>query len=378
MNTTWIILRLPGFYAVVESRLHQLKSSDPLLVIMGEGARALILSVSPEAYTRGARPGMRLVDLPNLKFRCIPADPHRYQHANAEILRVMHASLPSPFLLRYGFFASEWTGGVRFLEKAVNEADELVRQLGFHGAWGIGATAAVAEIAAIRAKPGQRIQVKSPETPVFLASQSLEVLHDLDKSACDALHTLGIHTLGQLSAMPLLLLREMFGSEGLHLRNLARHGIRPAVKNQWRGVKRLSGDEDNPTVVNRALTGLISQGLDELTAINRQPASLWITIQYSDSKRASGRLDAAGMKHEGNWQHAAIILVNQLWKRRVRLAEIRVLIRYGLPVSQQLCLFNFHQHEEKMETLSRTLREMRSRWGGNVIHFAPNSTILSH
>ncbi|MBZ0265074.1 hypothetical protein K8I28_10430, partial [bacterium] len=216
MNSTWIVLHIPGFYAQVE-RLFFSQTLQPVVVVAGEGTRALVLSATPDARKLGVHEGMRTETLSKRDFFIIEATPDRYQSRVESTLGDLSTWFPKPYLLRKDFFAAEWTGGDRFLAYSLNEADDRLSKDGFVRMWGIGPSAGVAEIASMTTTPNHRVFVKHGSEKTFLAPLPIEALYDLDARSLSHLKEIGIHTLGQLADVPVVLLREMFGTDGIYL-----------------------------------------------------------------------------------------------------------------------------------------------------------------
>ena len=83
----------------------------PVVVVSGEGARALVLSVSEEAKRFDIRPGMRVDNLDDSRVLVIPADISRYISVAFDICTTLESVLPEMTTLRAGFFSSTWSLG---------------------------------------------------------------------------------------------------------------------------------------------------------------------------------------------------------------------------------------------------------------------------
>ncbi len=369
------------------------------VVVAGEGTRALVLSVSREAYELGIRPGQRAETIDTNQVLLVHADPAgknnikgddclvppKYEYETEELCEALGDVLPGPeqpgiysddeFLsfpvpLRAGVFAASWSLGTSYLEIAINRANQILHLRGFEGAWGIAPEMGAAEIAAQIINPGEMKVVKREEIKDFLSPLPIEVLYDLGNRYCEVLHQMGVSTLGELASLPVLLLRELFGKDGIHLRTLALTGKRPDPPREWRGRRRLAGDEDDPQVVRSILAALVSEGMDALSNISREPGSLHLLIIYSDGKRTGGRIGSGEIANEGYLQQAAADLLDELWQRRVRLAELRITIPHGQQPSHQLGFFTPAYRIGREERIQKALSSLRTRWGRGSVNFA--------
>ncbi len=373
---TNLIARVPGFAAEVETRLHRLDGCA-VVVVTGQGSRALVVSVNRRALALGIHPGMRTDSIGILDCRVLPLSKKRCAYATRELLEALRLPLPDPRELRLGVFASCWTGGTRMLEGAREEADRALRTLGFSASWGIGPETAVAEIAARVAGIGRVRRVETEQVRSFLTPLPVAALPDLKQQQCDALREIGVHTLGQLAVLPDVVLREMFGPEGVPLKLLALQGRRPDVEREWRGFRRLEEDSDDPGLIRDTLAALVSEGLDALTRAEKAPRGLYLMIVYSDHRRRGMRKALKPEWHEGRIQRVAGEMLEQIWMRRVRLSEIRLTLYYGHLHPQQYSLFVPAGRVGRDDALRQALLGIRRRWGGNVVSFASAHTPIA-
>ncbi len=371
---TYVVARIPGFVADVEQRLLQLQG-QPVAVVTGEGSRALVVSVSQEALQQDVTPGMRVDRVDARECVIVPLSRERCEDTTREVLSCLSLPLPDPWELRLGVFISCWTGGTRMLEAARHEAASLLHRMGFEAGWGIGPEPAVAEIAARAAGRGKALRVEPSQVSGFLTPLPIHALPDLKQQQVEALHEIGIHTLGQLAALPDVVLREMFGPEGVHLRPLALQGKRPDVVREWRGFRRLQEDSDDPALIRATLSSLLAEGIDTLTLAHSVPRGIFLLIVYSDGRKRGMRRALQADWHEGRIQRVAWETLEQLWTRRVRLSELRVTLFRSTPPPQQYSLFRSSALVGRDEVLRSTMQGMRARWGEKAVSFATACTV---
>jgi DNA polymerase-4 len=282
----------------------------------------------------------------------------------------LRRELPEVHPARPGVFGGRWSGGDRFLPDALERARRQLAPLRLPGGWGIGAGAAAAEIAAARSRAGELVRIERGNERPFLADLPLALLPDLDDAQCDALAEVGVRTFRDAAALPEAVLRSLLGPDGPALRRIALTGRRPPTAPGWRERRRLAEDEDDPAAVRSAVADLVAQALAGAEAAERSPGPLALTLVYADRRRSSGRIPPSGRRHEGHWQRAAMKLVMELWTRRVRIAEVRVSLRYGPPPSHQLQLFVPPHRQEREGRLAGAVSRVRGRWGTSTLHFA--------
>lgn len=226
---------VPYFAAAVERRDDRTLAQTPL-VIGGRGWEPRpVYAYSREARQQGIRPGMLLrqaqVVAPASHF--LPADGSGYRQAAAEVGAVLldftpfmepedawhppaeaQRPFPIPNLALPARYYLDWE------DLPVKETIPLTRHLGqtlrqaagLEAAIGLAESRFAAQLAAAYTQPG-RIRPVTRDNPAdFLAPYPLNCL-PLPAEMGRRLHLLGIHTLGQLAALPLPALQAQFGRE---------------------------------------------------------------------------------------------------------------------------------------------------------------------
>ncbi|MCB2210799.1 hypothetical protein KQI52_01655 [bacterium] len=370
LNNTHIVLRIPGFYALLERRLQHLPDDCPLLVCTGEGDRSLILSACPLAVVQGARPGMRIGRLHGFRGEITHANPERYISGEQQLLHQLSQDLPDPYVIRPGVVQALWSRGRRFLHTALERAANQLHALRYEVALGIAPGDAVAEIAASIAPVGETLEVPEHGVREFLAPQPLRLLPDLSALQLAALAEIGVHRFGNLLTLPPDVLRALLGPDGPALRRIAALGMRGPAPQQWRGRQRLGGDTANLARVRRAVERLVADGLAHvLVHLGQTPRAMLLTLCYTDGKRSGARLSTNRPEHEGSWQKLAREQVEALWTRRVRLSEVRLSVDWRGRPSSQLSLFVPAQRQFRDRELTHAVTRVRDRWGRDLVRY---------
>ncbi len=368
MVCTHITTRIPGFLAKSERLLHpELPSGSPVAVIDGEGERARAISVEGGA---GIHAGMNVEELRASECLLVPASPALYQSLHAQVVYRLSRELPWPHVSRTGVFHACWQGEGRFLEAALERARLALTQAGYRAHWGVGAHGAISEIASSIAHEDCVVHVHRGSEREFLANKPLHLLHDLDREKLRALAEIGIYTFGELAGMPDAVLRGLFGKEGPALRELARYGRRRSRASEWRGQRILAGGTADPGRVRQAVSALMSEANGAFVASGRERGRGFLALVYVDGRQASARIAPSNKHHEGHWQAEALEQVGQIWLRRAGVRAVRLAMRYGPPLSEQLPLFDADQHGSRERGLENAVLAVRQKWGRDSLGFA--------
>lgn len=258
---------VPHLAAAVERRDDPSLAGLPL-VISRPGNAGKVLAISGEAAQAGVAPGMPLRQARMLcpQVRFIPADPARYQAVLATLLKVLagfaqRVEVSQVLGSAVGYLALpavlEQIGAVetaRCIGQAVRE------QVGLAPAMGLAAGKFPAYVAAASAEPNRALIITPGREAAFLTPYPVDVL-PLDEETARRLRLLGIHSLGQLAALPSQAILAQFGTNGLQLYQLA-HGRdeRPVLPHHPAALEHVSRQLDG-AVADRAVLEAILQAM---------------------------------------------------------------------------------------------------------------------
>lgn len=247
-------LAVPYFAAAVELRDDSQLAAAPLVVGGQPWEPRPVYSFSHEAALQGVEPGMSLrlahVLAPDSHF--LPAHPPRYQSAAGEVTDVLVDFTPliepehlwqpaaAPRLLPAGARSLPARYTIDLEGLPPREAVPLAREMGatirrytnLEPAVGLAHGRFAASVAAALARPNHLRPVEPEGEAGFLAGRPLAFLA-LPPETARRLHLLGVHTLGQLAALPLPALQSQFGPDIVPFYRLAR-GEEPALSRRAR------------------------------------------------------------------------------------------------------------------------------------------------
>jgi nucleotidyltransferase/DNA polymerase involved in DNA repair len=221
----------------VEILRHPQWDGRPLVLGGAPGERKIVQLCSPEAEAAGVRPGLPLREVVPLcpDAMVLQPDPVRAAAVLEAVLSDLQQVSPivEPAQADEGYFfldirgLKQLYGELNVLEEAIRAAvPPLLRpRLGF----GNGKFAAA--VAARMAEPNAPARViPASQTQTFLAPLSVRHLLMLDPDVQHRLEVLGLHTIGELAALPLNAVQAQFGPPGAQAWRVA-HGkdIEPVV-----------------------------------------------------------------------------------------------------------------------------------------------------
>ncbi len=210
-----IHMDLDAFYASVEQLRRPELRGRPVIVGGGDSGdgtsqirRGVVSAASYEARVHGVRSAMPLATALRLCPHAItvPVDFVAYRAASRDVFAVAREYTPliEPLSLDEAFL--DVTGSVaRFGEPALIAAeirDRVLRDTGLHASFGVAPCKTVAKIASELRKPRGFVVVAPGTEAAFLAPLPLRAMPGLGPATEKALTGLGLHTLGELAALP--------------------------------------------------------------------------------------------------------------------------------------------------------------------------------
>jgi DNA polymerase-4 len=266
-------LDLDAFYASVE------QLDDPGLrgrpvIVGGTSGRGVVCAASYEARRFGVRSAMPTAEA---RRRCpdgvfLPPRFDRYGELSRRVFAVYrdYTPLVEPLSLDEAFLdvtaSRALHGGPEHIARTVKS--RVRGETGLTVSAGVADCKMAAKIASDLGKPDGLVVVPSGGTAAFLAPLPVARLWGVGGVTEAALRRLGIATVGALAAFPEQVLVERFGTQGAHMRALARgEDPRPVVPDE---EARSIGAEDTFERDLRGAAALLPQLLDQSVRVARR------------------------------------------------------------------------------------------------------------
>ncbi|GAA0901408.1 hypothetical protein GCM10009558_091530 [Virgisporangium aurantiacum] len=230
---------MDAFYATVEvPRRPELRGKP--VIVGGAGPRGVVSAASYEARKYGVRsamPGARARRLcPHAVF--LPPDFDAYAAASRAVMAIFRDVTPlvEPLSMDEAFL--DVAGAVRLLGRPAEIAAGIRRRVSEEErltcSVGVAPTKFIAKLGSTRAKPNGLEVVPADRVLEYLHPLPVDALWGVGEKSAEALHRLGLRTVGDVAAAPLGLLRRALGeAAAVHLRELsAGRDPRPVVPHQ--------------------------------------------------------------------------------------------------------------------------------------------------
>ena len=230
---TILHIDLDAFFAAVEQRDHPELRGKP--VIVGGGGpneRGVVSTASYEARKFGVHSAMPLRTAGRLcpQGVFLPVDGRKYQAVSREVMAVFrrYSPLIQPISIDEAFLdvtaSRALFGDGETIARRIK--DDITREIRLTASVGVAANKLVAKVASDLRKPDGLVVVEPGAEAAFLAPLAISRLWGVGEKTAAALADYGVHTIGDLAALPPDALVRRFGKHGASLVDRAR-GIDP-------------------------------------------------------------------------------------------------------------------------------------------------------
>jgi len=367
---------MDAFFVEVE------RLTDPSLrgvpvAVGGAGKRGVVASASYEARSHGVRSAMPMA---HARRRCpalrvVPPNQRAYGRASRQVFEIIRSFTPAvePLSVDEAFLD---IGGLRLHYDAPAAVADAMRsaireQAGLPSSVGIATVKLLAKLASQDAKPDGVLVVPAGSEIEYLHPKPVRALWGVGEATYARLEQLGVHTIGDLAAMPEETLTRRLGpSLGSHLSSLAR-AQDPRDVETGRGAKSISVEQTYETdlvgsaSLERELLRMMDRLAQRLCRSKMAAGTVTLKVRFEDfstitrSHTAPNPLDTA---HDLFEVSLALLKRARVGERPVRLLGVGGdgLIEAGAPRQLELAGSDWDELEGAVE-------EVRLRFGDDAV-----------
>ncbi len=369
---------LDAFFVSVEQVLNPELKGKPVVVGGRPDRRGVVASASYEARAFGLHAGMPLITARRLCPRAIFIEGSftKYRDASQKFMAILAdfspylepVSLDEAFLDVTGFESIH--GSIQQMAVAIKQRIKDV--LGLPASIGIASGKVVAKIAAELSKPDGLLEVAAGEERSFLAPLPAARLPGIGKKTERILNGLGIHTIGELSFMPLSALKSHFGVSG---ELLYRHssGIDDSKVEPSGAAKSISrettfGQDTRDRSLLKATLGYLGERVGaELRQKGRQAGCVTLKLRYADFLTITRRhtLIKATDADQTIFNTGLKLLTKALSQERQLVRLIGIGVSNLTEPGRQLDMLD--SSGQRLEQLNKAIDRIRKKYGFSAI-----------
>jgi DNA polymerase IV len=373
-------LDIPDFYAALEELRHPEWKKRPL-ALAENGPRAVLQGVNGIARTEGLQEGMSLHQARRICRRLLTTAPDArfYKDQHQRILENLGFFSPLVEGSLLGHYFVDLTGTKRLWGPGPDVACRLERRLaeqnGLHARIGLAANKLISQVAANCIPPGDLSCIFPGGETSFFAPLPVTFLPGVGPKTNSRLADFNIQQIGQLAALPLTSLTDVFGKAGSRLLRLAK-GIDATPVLPFQKVPHLSviHNLDGDEIDRERLAAILFQQIEEagwqLRRHNRYPGRFALEVRYADGNtvKNQGQLPPITTQVDGRLFRIILPFFQRLIQRRVAVRRLVLeFYEFSMPL-RQMSLFSWEEAPLRGDlALQQALDDIRGRFGRRSI-----------
>lgn len=369
---------LDAFFVSVEQVADPSLKGKPVVVGGRPQGRGVVAAASYEARAFGLRSGMPLVTASRLCPQAIfiQGSFPKYRDASEKFMAILAdfspylepMGLDEAYLDATGFESIH--GSVK--QMALKIKQRVKKELGLNASIGIASGKVIAKVASELSKPDGLLEVEAGKEAAFLAPLPIARLPGIGQKTEPKLKSLGIDTIGKLSAMPPKALKSHFGASGEVLQRFAsgiddREVEPPAAAKSTSRETTFSQDTKDPAMLESTLRYLGERVGADLRQKGKRARCVTLKLRYGDFTTITRRRTLS----QSTDSDQAIFETGQGLLKRALAGEKRAVRLIGIGVSElveagrQLDMMD--GSAQRQEQLNKAIDRIRKKYGFTAI-----------
>ena len=348
MDTQILHLDLDAFFVAVECKNNPRLLGRPLIV-GGSSRRGVVAACSYEARRFGVHSAMPM----HLALQLCPdatvisGDMESYSRHSQLVTEVIAAQAPVFEKSSIDEFYIDASGMDRFVGTfrwACELRSRIIRESGLPISMAMSVNKMVSKVATGEFKPGAEKRILPGTERDFLAPLAVEKLPMVGTQTASWLHDMGVRTVDTLRKMPVKLLVQAFGKNGVSLWNKA-HGIDPSpvvphVEQKSISTETTFGQDTTDVVQLRAvLVSMVERTAFQLRSQQKLTSCVTVKIRYADFNTETKQVQIPYTASDHHLLSVVRDLFDRLYNRRLLIRLVGVRLSGLVQGSPQISLF---------------------------------------
>ncbi len=368
-NRTIAHFDLDSFYVSVERKHNKSLIGRPIAV-GGHSDRGVIASCSYEARKFGVRSAMpvRLAKRLCPELHIIKGDMDRYSQESRYVTDIISNSVPVFEKSSIDEFYIDFTGMDKFFGCSMytNELRKKIIALSrLSISFGLSSNKLISKVATNEAKPNGKKEIAFGEEKTFLAPLDIEKLPMIGQKTSELLRSMGVETIAVLSQIPMEMLMNLLGKNGIELwrraNGIDETPIVPYHEQKSIGTENtFETDTTDTGFLNQELVRMTEQIAFELRDNNKLTGCITVKLRYSDFQTVTKQAVIPYTCSDHLLLQHVKELFGKLYDRRLLVRLIGVRFSHLVPGNYQINLF-----EDTHETirLYQAIDHIKHRFG---------------
>jgi len=346
---------------------------DKKPVIIGGGDRGVVASCSYEARKFGVRSAMPIRMALRLcpEAMVIKGDMEYYSQMSHVVTAIIQEKVPVMEKASVDEFYLDLSGMDQFFgcyQWTSEIAEAVKKQAGLPISFALSTNKTVSKIGTGEAKPG-KLELKMKEIQPFLNPLSVKKIPMVGDVTFQLLSRLGVRKIETLSKMPVDVLQEMIGKNGIELWKKA-NGIDNDPVVQYSERKSISTEttftEDTIDVlhINSILCGMVEQLCYQLRKEKWLTSTVSVRIRYANFDTETKQCKVPYTSADHTLLKYVLELFKKVYTRRMRIRLVGVRFTGLVHGSHQMDLF---EDTEELISLYQAMDKMKDRFGAKSL-----------
>ena len=374
---------LDAFFVSVERRKDSRLEGRPLIV--GGGDRGVVAACSYETRKFGVRSAMPIKLAKRLcpEALVIKGDMESYSKCSNEVTEIIASQVPSFEKASIDEFYIDMTGMDKFFgsQKYSEELKNFItKETRLSISYGLASNKLISKVATDEIKPNGQLYIPFGEEKDFLAPMPIEKMPMVGNKTSILLRSMGVETIRVLSQIPVEMMTNLLGKNGIELWRRA-NGIDESPVVPYHEQKSIGTENtfDNDTIdiafLHKELLRMTEQVAFELRSSNKLAGCITVKIRYSDFQTLTKQVTLSYTAADHVLIKIAKELFDKLYERRLLVRLIGVRVSHLVPGNYQIHLFDDTQ---EMISLYQSIDSIKKQFGEGVLRRAggPINTTL--
>lgn len=372
MNRAIVHMDLDTFFVSCERLQNSKLIGKP--VIVGGGDRGVVASCSYEARRFGVRSAMPI----KMALRLCPdaqvvrGDHELYSNMSHTVTEIIQERVPLLEKASIDEFYMDLSGMDRFFgcyQWTKEIAEAVTQYTGLPISFALSTNKTVAKIGTGESKPLGRLQVSEEEVRSFLNPLSIRKIPMVGEATFTLLSRLGVRTIQTLSQMPVEVLQQLLGKNGVELWKKA-NGWDETPVEPYSERKSISTEntfkEDTMDVqqLQNILSGMVEQLGFQLRKERWLASVVAVKIRYANFDTETKQCKIPYTAADHTLLKYVLDLFQKVYTRRMRIRLIGVRLSGLVHGNHQMNLF---EDTEELINLYQTMDYLKNRFGAKVI-----------
>jgi DNA polymerase-4 len=383
MSRAIVHMDLDTFFVSCE-RLINPKLTGLPLIIGGSSDRGVVASCSYEARKFGVRSAMPIKYALRLcpQASIIKGDMEYYSNKSHEVTSILKEVAPLVEKASIDEFYLDLTGMDKFFGcyKWTSELSEkIIRESGLPISFALSVNKTVSKIGTGEAKPLGKFEIAEKNVKAFLNPLPIQKIPMLGDVTFQLLSRIGIRNIQTLSEMPVEVLQQMIGKNGVEIwkkaNGIDNNPIEPYTERKSISTEHtFEKDTTDIFLIKSLITGMVEKLSYQLRTEGFLASTVVVKIRYNNFDTETKQLKIPYTSFDHLLSKAASELFEKLYTRRMRLRLIGIRFTGLVRGTYQINMF---EDTTEMLSLYQAIDKIKNRFGCDAVSRC-SGTIIKH